>query len=132
MSYRGGNPAPVLELAEQALDEIAPAVFRAIVRDGYAAVAFGRDNRFDAGCGKFCADGVGIIALVGEQCLDAVTEHSEQRAETLHVVCLTRRQDEAERPAAPIAAGVQFDGEAAARPAKPLGLLIPFFSPTAQ
>ena len=127
LSYRGGNSAPVLELAEQALDEIAPAVFRAIVRNGYAAIAFGGDDHLDAGCGKFCVDGVGIIALVGEQCLDAVTEHPELRAETLHVVCLTRRQDEAERPTMPIAAGVQFGGEADARPARPLGLLIPFF-----
>lgn len=33
-----GNAPPVFERAEQSLDEIAPAVFGAIVRDGYAAI----------------------------------------------------------------------------------------------
>lgn len=102
------------------------------MRDGYAAVALGGDDRFDAGCGKLCANSVGVIALVGEQCFDAVAEHPEQRAKALHIVRLARRQDEAERPAVSIAAGVELGGEAAARPAEPLGRLIPFFSPTAQ
>jgi len=38
------------------------------VRDRHAAVALGRDDRLDAGCGKFGADGIGVIALVREQC----------------------------------------------------------------
>ena len=45
---------------------------------------------------------------------------------------LSRRQDEAERPTVAIAAGVELGGKSTARPAKPLGLLIPFFRPTAQ
>lgn len=85
-----------------------------------------------AGCGKFGADGVGVIALVGEQRFDPVAEHPEQRAKALHVVRLARRQDEAERPDLSVVASVEFGGEAAARAAKPLGLLIPFFSLTAQ
>jgi hypothetical protein len=128
----GGDAPPVLEFAEQALDEITPAVFHAIVRDGCAAIALGRDDCLDAGCGELCADCVCVVALVGEQRLDPVAEHPEQRAEALHIVRLSRRQDEAERSAVPVAAGVQLGGEATARPAKPLGLLIPFFSPTAQ
>jgi hypothetical protein len=36
---------PVLELTEQALDEIAPAVFGAIMRDRYLTIALGGDNR---------------------------------------------------------------------------------------
>jgi hypothetical protein len=47
-------------------------------------------------------------------------------------VSLSGRQDEAQRSALTIAAGVQLGREAASRTAKPLGLLIPFFSPTAQ
>lgn len=128
----GGDPPPVLKFAEQALDEITPSVFRAIVRDGYAAIAFGGDTRLDAGCGKFRLDGIGVVTLVGKQCLDTLAEHPEQRAEALDVVRLARRQDKAERSAASVATGMEFGGEAAARPAKPLGLLIPFFSPTAQ
>ena len=100
--------------------------------DGYAPVALGGNDRLDTGCGKLCADGVGVVALIREQRVDAVAEHSEQRTKALHVVCLTRRQDEAERPTMSVAAGVELGGEAATRPAKPLGLLIPFFSPTAQ
>ena len=113
---------PVFEFAEQALDEIAPAVFRAIVRDGYAAVALGGDDRLDARCCDFRADGVGVIALVDEQRVDPVAEHPEQRAKALHVVRLARCQDEAERSALSVAAGVELGGEAAARPAEPPGL----------
>ena len=102
------------------------------MRDRYAPIALGRDDRLDAGGGKLRTDGVGVITFVGEQRVDPVAKHPEQRAEALHVVRLARRQDEAERPTVSIAAGVELGGEAAARPAKPLGLLIPFFSPTAQ
>ena len=102
------------------------------MRDGDAAVALGGDDRLDASGGDFRADGVGVIALIGKQRLDPVAEHPEQRTKSLDIVRLTRRQDEAERSALSVAAGVELGGKAAARPAKPLGLLIPFFSPTAQ
>ena len=102
------------------------------MRDRYAAIAFGGDDRLDASGGDLGADGVGVIASVGEQRLDAVAQHPEQRPEALHVMGLARRQDKAERPTVPVAAGMELGGEATARPAKPLVLLIPFFSPTAQ
>ena len=102
------------------------------MRDEKAAIALGGNDRFNTCRGKFRADGICIIALVGEKCVDAIAEHSEQRAEALHIVGLARRQDEAKRSPVSIAAGVELGGEAAARPAKTLGLLIPFFSPTAQ
>jgi len=110
------------------------------VRNGDAAIALGRNDRFDTRGGKLRADGICVVAFVGEQRFDAVAEHPEQRAKALHIVRLPRCQDEAERPSVSIAARVEFCGEAAARPAKallsevegPLGLLIPFFRPTAQ
>lgn len=92
----------------------------------------GRDDRLDVGGGEFRADGVGVIAFVGEQRLDPIAEQPEQRAEAAHVVRLARCQDEAEWPSVSVAAGMEFGGEAATRAAEPLGLLIPFFSPTAQ
>ena len=102
------------------------------MRDRYPAVAFARDDRLDTGSGDLGADGIGVIAFVGEQRLDAVSQHPEQRPEALDVVRLPWRQHEPERPAVSIASGVELGGEAAALPAKPLVLLIPFFSPTAQ
>ena len=78
------------------------------------------------------ANGVGIIALVRQQRFDLVGDHPQQRREALDVVCLSARQDEAERAAFGIASGVEFGAEATARSAKRLGFLSPFFMPTAQ
>jgi hypothetical protein len=50
----------------------------------------------------------------------------------MDVVRLAGRQDEAEGPAVSVASGMELGGEPAARAAKPLVLLIPLFSPTAQ
>lgn len=102
------------------------------MRDGGAAVALGGDHSLDASGGDLGADRVSVIALVGGQRLDPVAEHPEQWTKALHIVRLPRRQGEAERSALSVATRVEFGGEATARPAKPLGLLIPFFSPTAQ
>jgi len=102
------------------------------MRDGHAPIALGGDDRFNTGCGELCADGICVVTLVRKQRVDAFIEHSEQRTEAFHIVRLARRQDEAKRSPVPIAAGVELSGKAPARPAEPLGLLIPFFSPTAQ
>ncbi len=100
--------------------------------DRCSAVGLGRDDGLDTGCGDFSADSIGIIAFVRKQRLDPVGQHPEQRAKALRVVGLTGRQDEPERPTLSVASGMEFGGEAAARAAKALGRLIPFFSPTAQ
>ena len=128
----GGDAAPVLELAEQTRDQIAPAMFLAVMWDRYPAVALGRDDRLDAGSGDLGTDGIGVVTFVGKQRLDAVGHHPEQRAKALDIMRLAGRQHEPERPAVTVASGVEFGGEATARSAKPLVLLIPLFSPTAQ
>lgn len=64
--------------------------------------------------------------------MDPTGDHPEQRAEPLHIMCLPRRQHEAERAAFRIASGMELGCEAAARSAKRLGLLSPLFMPTAQ
>src|SRR3546814_16645033 len=84
----GGNAPPVLELAEQALDEVAPAVLRTVVRDWRATVALGGDHRLDIGLGACVADGIGVVALVSEQRVDPRSQHPQQRPEALHVVRL--------------------------------------------
>lgn len=128
----GRHPAPVLEFVEQSLDQIAPFVFRAVVRGGIAPVDLGRDHRLDA-CGlDLLADRVGIISPIRQEGLDPVCYHAEQRGEALHVVGLPRCQHEAEGEASGIAPRVELGGEAAARSAKRLGLLSPLFMPTAQ
>lgn len=100
--------------------------------DRVAPVAFRGDDRLDLGSGDLFADGIGVIALVCKERLDPVGNHSEQWRKALRVVRLPGRQDEAERAAFRIAAGMEFGGEAAARSAKRLGLLSPLFMPTAQ
>ena len=102
------------------------------MRDGLAPVAFRRNDGLDVGIGDLLANGIGIIALVGEECLDPVSDHSKQRREALNVVRLPGRQHKAERTAFGVASGMEFGGEAAARSAKRLGLLSPLFMPTAQ
>lgn len=128
----GGDPAPVLELVEQALDEVAPFVFGAVVRDRRAAVGFGRDHCLDIGLSDLFADGVGIVTAIREEGLDPVADHAEQRRKAVHIMRLSRRQNEAKRTSLGIASGVKLGGEAAARPAKRLGFLSPLFMPTAQ
>jgi len=99
----GGNPPPVLELAEQALDEVTPGVVLAIMRDRYTAIALGGDDRFNTGCGKLWADGNCVNTLVGEPHVNAFIEHTEQWTEAFHIVRLVRRQDEAKRSPVSIA-----------------------------
>jgi hypothetical protein len=82
--------------------------------------------------GDLLADGVGIIAAIGQQCFGLVGNHPEQRAEALHIVSFAGRQDETERAALSITGGVELCRETASRSTKRLGRLSPFFMPTAQ
>lgn len=100
--------------------------------DRVAPVALGRYDSLNIGAGDLFANGVSVIALVGEECIDPVGNHPEQRCKTLGIVRLSGRQDEAKRPPLCIASGMELGGEAAARSAKRLGLLSPLFMPTAQ
>lgn len=133
MFYRtGGYPAPVLQLIEQSLDQVAPTIFGTVMRDGVAAVALGRDYRFHACGSDLHADRIGIVAPIGQEGLDPIGDHAEEWCEALHIVCLPRGQHEAEREASGIASGVELGSEASARSAKGLRLPSPLFMPTAQ
>lgn len=128
----GSNSAPVLEFIEQALDEIAPTVFLAVVWHRVASVALGGNDGFDFSCSQLFPDGIGVIAPVCEEGLDPVGDHTKQRPEALNVVALPRCQHEPEWATFGIASGVEFGAEAPSRSAKSLGFLSPFFMPTAQ
>ncbi len=128
----GDDVPPVLELAEQTLDAVAPAILQPVVRCGVATVALGRDDRLDLVVGQFLTDGISIVAFVGQHSIDPVCDHADQRAEALDIVRLSGRQNEGERAALGIAAGVELGGKPATRPAEPFCLLSPFFMPIAQ
>lgn len=65
----------------------------------------------------FLADGVGVVATIGEQCLGLVRDHAKDLAKALQIMCLARRHDEAEWSAFAVAARVELGGEAAPRSA---------------
>lgn len=79
----GGDPAPVFELVEQSLDQVAPAVFGPVVQSRRAAVGLGADHRFDSCFGDLVTDGVGIVAAISKEGLDPITDHAEQRSKAL-------------------------------------------------
>lgn len=61
----GCDTMPVLELTEQALGDIAPKVFLTIIRDRYAAVALGWNERLTVRLDELLSDGNSVIALIG-------------------------------------------------------------------
>ncbi len=100
--------------------------------DRVAAVAFGGDYRLDMGFGDLFADSVGIVTAIRKERLDLVADHPEQGRKPVHIVGLPWRQDVSEWTPLSITSGVELGGEPAARSAKRLGFLSPFFMPTAQ
>ncbi len=102
------------------------------MRGGVETVDLGRDHRLSV-CGlDLLADCIGIVSPIGQEGLDPVGYHAEQRSKALHIMRLSRCQHEAGREASGIASRVELGGEAAARSAKRPGLLSPLFMPTAQ
>lgn len=102
------------------------------MRSGIPTVAPSRDHGLDVHAVQGVANRVAVIALIREQGVDPVGDHTHEGAEALRVVRLTRCQDEGERAASDIATGVELGGEAAARSTERLGRTSPFFMPTAQ
>ena len=92
----------------------------------FAPIALCGNDGFNVGICQFLADDICIVALVPQQCLDLVRDHAEQRTKALNIVAQLQRQDEAERSAFGIAAGVELCAESASRSAKRLGFLSPF------
>lgn len=97
-----------------------------------AATAFGGNDGLHSDAGDLRADGIGVIAAIGEERLDAIPGHPEERRKTMDIMGLAGCHDEAEGAALAVAPGMELGGEAAARAAESLRLLSPFFMSTAQ
>ena len=113
----GRDAARVLELIEEALDPIAQGVGRLVDRTLDPSVGLRGDDGRDASLLEVGADGVAVVALVGE--------HRGRRRRVLghqvvvggHVGGLARRHDEADGEPFRIRSGMNLGREAAARTA---------------
>ena len=122
----GCDAARVLELVEETLDAVAYSVEQWIDRALNLAIALCRDDRIGAVEPRVLANGVAVIASVGEQRLGAIIVGLHQRIIGRCIMRFARREDEAERQTFAVGAGVNFARKAAARTAKSLFLSPPF------
>ena len=113
----------MLDLVDEAFDEMALLVKLLVVRDRLASVYFGWDDRLGAES-EVRPDPVDVVCLVGNDVLGhkAVDQCFGLRA----VVDLAGREDEAQRIAEGIDGDVDFRGRATARAADRLSLGPPF------
>lgn len=72
------------------------------MKNRVAAATLGRDHDPAAGERDLLANGIRVIAMVGEQRPGLIRDQPEQRAEALHGAGFARRQDEAGREAFPL------------------------------
>ena len=63
----GGDPAPVLQAAEAAFDQVPATIGSLVVGDRGLARARGGDDGFRSGCGETVAQVPRVVALVGDQ-----------------------------------------------------------------
>jgi hypothetical protein len=68
------DPPEILEPAETALDDVAVFISLLVVADFLFAVGFAGDDGLDAALLEESPDRIGIVALVGEEFLDAGDE----------------------------------------------------------
>lgn len=127
----GGDGAVDLEMTEHALDAVALAVEALVPADHRRAIGSRRDDGPDAARLQVGADGVAVVALVGEQGVGDAVGQVDQRAVGRAVRRFARREVERERAAAGITDTVNFTGEPAPRAAKSL-FASPPFAPAAD
>lgn len=127
----GGNGAIDLEVADHALDVISLAIDATVPGDGVGPMRAWRDDGADAALMQRGANGIGVVALVGEHVagprLGARGHGFERRA----VRRLAGREVEDERDASGITETMNFTGEPAPRAAKSL-FASPPFAPAAE
>jgi hypothetical protein len=73
-----------------------------------------------------------LLRMVCWRLSNTYGREAEAATALAHVTCLPTRQDESERAALGVAAGMELGDEAASRSARRLGLLSPLFMPNAQ
>ena len=99
------------ERAEAAFDEIALFVELAVVRDGLDAVDFGRDDGTHALLSHKGTDGIGVVALVGDNALGFLA--LQERDGLLAVGLFPSGEQEAQGASQAIAKQVDFGGQSA-------------------
>ena len=116
----GGDGAVDLEVADHALDAIALAVEALVPADRGLAVGAGWDDGPNATRREAVADGVAVVALVGDQVNGALLGERGQGVERRAVGRFAACEVEREREAAGITETMNFTGEPAPRAAKRL------------
>ena len=119
-----GYAAEVLELVEEALDEVALALEREIAGAEALAVGLGRDHRGDAPLGQAVDEPIGVEGLVADQ--SGGVGRLGQRFCACQIMRLARREHQFDGIAQGIDERVDFGGQSAARAADGLRFA-PFF-----
>jgi hypothetical protein len=119
----GGDGTKVLELVEEALDEVAFAIEREIALTLGFSVGLWRNHRSDSSPGERVDQWIGVVGLVAEQ--GAGIDGVDQRLGASQIVALTRREDQFDGIAQRIDKSVDFGSQSAARSAD--GLFAVFF-----
>jgi hypothetical protein len=114
----------LLELTEEALDDVALLIEVDVVGALDLAVPLGRDDDLGSGFGDLVAQMIGIVALIADR--GARLEAIDKLMCEGDVVALSRRTDQAERIAERVTGGMDLRAKPASRPAQALGIRPPF------
>ena len=120
----GGDTAELLQLVEEALDEVAFLVEGLIVRPSLLSVRFGRNDQFRSGVSDGLVQVVGVVALIGDHGFRL--EASDQLVAAGGIMALTWSEQQAHRVAKRIRGGMDFGAQAAAGAAQSLSIRPPF------
>lgn len=114
----------MLELVEEALDDVSLLVQVGIVVALFFSVALGRDDDFGSRPVDTVDEAIGVVAFVGDG--GAGLEALDKIMGKGNVVALPGAGQQTHRIAERIAGGVDLGAQAAARPAQALGIRPPF------
>jgi hypothetical protein len=111
---------------EGALDPVALTVELLVVTDRFLPVRLRRNDCLDAPPLQIGPDGVGVIGLVGQQCLGFLLWQINQFFVSFAVGRFSRREMEGDRSSSGITETMNFTGEPAPRAAKSSSMNPPF------
>lgn len=127
----GGDGAVDLQVSDHAFDAVALTIDSLAPTDFGFAIGFWRNAGPDAGVVQAATNGIGVVALVGEEVGGALISESDHIFERRAVCGLARCEMEDEREALGITETMNFTGEPAPRTAKSL-FASPPFAPAAE
>ena len=125
----GGDSSEVLQLVEEALDEIAQAVDGMVDRSLVLTIALGGDMRLRSMLGDEIDDVLGVVAAIG----DGIARRFQAVEQSWYgglIGSLARRQDEPDRQAVGIDDSVDLGAQSSTRTADGV-IRTPFFPPPA-